>query len=1146
MTGFDITTRPQYKQPHPAVAALPNGGFIAVWQSEYQDGMDTGIYAQRYDGSGNPIGTEFLINVTTKDNQDTPAVATYPDGSFVVTWQSRNFGGTEYDIFARRYDAAGNALSGEFLVNTAQANFQQNAAIATLSNGNFVITWDSRQQEDDEQSLSVFARVFAADGTPVSRAFPVNTFTDGNQAKPAVTALQNGDFLISWHSNAQDGSEYGVYAQTYNASGAAVGNEFRINSYTSGSQNRPAIAALKDGGFVATWASYGQDGDNYGIVARRFSADGTAIGNEFVVNAGTVGEQNTPQIAALATGGFVITWRSRPNFTDDYTVFARQFDVNGAPVNQDLQVNTFPSSDRGRAAITGLASGGYAIVWHSADPTHTSFRTYERRYDASGNALNQPVQVNTYVSSTSRITSIPPAGTSLTIVIAASDTDAVTAAGATYRATGTNDQEIINRAIAEVNAAGSGTVVLLPGVFTTSDNIRLRSNVTLRGSGWRTIIRLTDQATLSDAGIIRSQGPGLLSSNVEIYNAHIADLQIDGNRERQSVKSNKYGVYGVYDSSSFENLYIRNTSSYGFDPHENSANGTPTTNLTIRNNIVENSGLDGITLDKVIDSVVENNLTFNNDRHGINLVTDSENTRVSNNVSIDNGGNGVTIQLGSRNLFIQSNQIALNSTNGIYSFEEGGNDIEGNVIQRNGRYGVAVLSSSGNTIANNWIFDNSQSRNEAYSEVELYSDNLTYSTYNTLQNNFVRSSLVNRARYSIRERSLGDNNNTITGNATYGSARGQTRITGADSVFAPQRVRTISGNWRNNLLKGTNAANVMLGKSGIDRVIGFAGQDILMGGSGNDTLMGGLGNDSLWGEAGNDTITAGPGSDYVSGDAGDDRINGETGNDTLIGGLGQDIMRGDVGNDSLYGGEQNDSMSGQDGDDYLWGESGDDVLAGDAGKDYLNGGTGSDRLNGGTENDVLDGDAGIDRLNGGEGDDFLKGGTENDTLAGESGNDYLDGGKDNDVLDGGAGDDLLEGGDGNDTLDGSAGNDILRGGNGADALTGSLGADVLVGGAENDVLALGVDGDRDTVLYARGDGSDVVRQFNLGFDRLAITEIEQVDVVVSGASTQLRLANAGGFGSGALLMSLEGVTGLSAANIAGSLAATNTATYAFA
>ena len=41
--------------------------------------------------------------------------------------------------------------------------------------------------------------------------------------------------------------------------------EFQVNTYITGDQYVPRIAATKDGGFVVTWRSYGQDGDNWGI-----------------------------------------------------------------------------------------------------------------------------------------------------------------------------------------------------------------------------------------------------------------------------------------------------------------------------------------------------------------------------------------------------------------------------------------------------------------------------------------------------------------------------------------------------------------------------------------------------------------------------------------------------------------------------------------------------------------------------------------------------------------------------------------------------------------------------------------------------------------------------------------------------------------
>jgi parallel beta-helix repeat protein len=1147
MADFTISTRPQTKQPNASVAALPGGGFIVVWQAEYQDGMDWGVFGQRFDANGAAVGAEFPVNITTKDTQDTPSVAVAADGSFVVAWHSRDFGGTEYDIVARRFDAAGTPLSGEIAVNQEVANWQKNAAIATLPNGNFVIAWESQQQdvEAEGRSYGVFARQFSASGSPVGDEFQVNTFINGNQGKPAITALNSGGFVITWQSFSQDASEYGVYGQVYNAFGVASGSEFRLNAYTETSQNRPAIASLSDGGFVATWTSYGQDGDNYGIIAKRFSGSGTPVGDEFVVNTQTAGEQIVPQIAELTSGGFVVTWRSQSTFGSDYGVFARRYDASGQPLGDEVQVNTFLTQDKGKAAVTELANGGYAIVWHSADPSRTSYRTYERRYDANGNPLGDPAQVNTSVPQVSKITPVEPSGVEQTIVIAASDSDPVSAAQATYRATGTNDQALINKAIADINAAGKGTVVLLPGVFNISDNILLRSNVTLKGSGWRTKIRLADQATLSNAGMIRTQGPTTKSSDVEIYNARVADVQVDGNKERQASKKNKYGIYGIYANSSLENIYVRNTSSYGFDPHENSLNGTPTSNLIIRNNIVDGAGLDGFTLDKVVDSIVEDNLSVNNARHGFNVVTESSNTIIRNNVAIKNGSNGITVQSSSGNLSILNNYIGLNQNNGIYVVGEGGNRIEGNLIERNGRYGIALLSSSGNQILKNSVFNNSQSKNAGYTEIELFDDGIDYSTYNTVSGNVIQSSLAVRASYSVRERSPGDNYNTITNNIATGAFRKPYLIKGKNSVLVPAVTPSMGGTQFKDTLRGTRVSNRMVGRQGNDTLLGAAGNDLMMGGFGNDRLFAGLGNDVLWGELGNDYLRGSSGNDQINGDRGNDKMFGDLGNDVMAGGSGNDYMQAGLGNDYLYGGLQNDQLYGRGGNDYLAGEAGDDGLSGESGNDYLDGGLGNDQLKGGDGKDVLDGGAGIDVLNGGLGDDFLKGGTEGDRLFGEEGNDYLDGGTGNDALNGGVGDDLLEGEDGNDTLDGGEGNDILRGNAGADSLLGNAGSDTLVGGADNDTLALGADASQDFVIYALGDGSDIVQQFQLNQDQFAITGISQVDVVTSGSTTRFQASSASGFGTGQVLMTFQGVTGFSAGNIAASLTPTNTATFVF-
>jgi parallel beta-helix repeat protein len=1157
MTGFQFNTRTEYKQPIPAVSSLLNGGFVAIWQSEYQDGMDWGIYGQRYDADGNPIGAEFRVNTTTQDSQDHPEVTSLADGSFVVVWQSRDFGGTEYDIFAQRFDSNGVPIGTEFLVNTLTANWQENAKITGLSDGGFVVTWNSRQQDTEDpdgQTNGIFARRYNASGSPVGSEFQINTSAAQSQGAPAIASLQNGGFVVTWHALGQDGDEFGIYGQRYNASGTPSGSEFQINSYTTSSQNTPSVATLTDGSFIVTWNSYGQDGSGYGIVARRYDATGVALGGEFLVNNSTTATQKNPSVTALSDGGFAITWRSQSQFSGDYGVFSRRYDAAGNALGNEAQVSSFTSQDQARAAVTGLASGGMAIVWHSLNPTGTDYRTYGQRFDATGNQTGSTFQVNTYVHQKPTITPTTPPGDDITIVVAASNSDPTAAAQANYQATGINDQSVINAAIAQVNAAGKGTVLLLPGVYNISSNVLVRNNVTLKGSGWNTKLRLTDETDLTLSGIIRSQGDSNKSSDIDVFNVKISDLQIDGNRARQTRKNEKYGVYGAYTDSVFENLYVRNTPSYGFDPHENSRNGAPTKNLIIRNNIVENSGLDGITLDKVIDSVVENNLSINNFRHGFNFVTESENSRLANNISVGNGGNGITLQTGSRKLEITGNEVVSNQGNGIYLPEEGLNNIQGNKILSSGKYGIGIRQSSGNTIANNLVMDSSQIQHDRYSEIELYDDSISYSRFNTVRDNIVRAGLSNRSRYSIREKAIGDDYNVITNNYGVGSVRGTTFLRGPNTTFSNSTINPIAGTASNDTRLGTAAPDLITGLEGNDTLRGDASNDILSGGLGTDSLFGEAGNDVLWGDGGGDTLNGNAGEDYLNGDGGNDTLNGDEDNDILEGHSGNDTLNGGSGSDSLYGRTDSDLLNGGIGNDRLWGDTGVDQLNGNAGKDYLNGGSGNDSLNGGEEADVLDGDINDDTLEGGAGDDFLKGGTGNDQLLGQAGNDYLDGGAGNDTIDGGDEADVMEGDDGNDTLTGGNGNDILEGnagtdslngGSGIDTLTGGAGLDTFVGGVGNDLLLLGGDNNRDTIAYASGDGTDTVRGFKRGEDQFGITGITQVDVVTVGANTEFRVADAQ-FGTGNLLMTFQGTTGFSANTIASSLSPTNTATYRFA
>ena len=109
------------------VTALADGGHLVVWSTLDLDPEfpSMAVFAQRYDASGQKVGGEFQVNTTTGwGNNLRPSVAGFSDGGFVVTWEvySEDPASPGFDIFGQRFDASGNPVGGEFLVNQSTEN----------------------------------------------------------------------------------------------------------------------------------------------------------------------------------------------------------------------------------------------------------------------------------------------------------------------------------------------------------------------------------------------------------------------------------------------------------------------------------------------------------------------------------------------------------------------------------------------------------------------------------------------------------------------------------------------------------------------------------------------------------------------------------------------------------------------------------------------------------------------------------------------------------------------------------------------------------------------------------------------------------------------------------------------------------------
>ncbi len=308
----DINTYRPSRQSNPRIAQNKSGDYVITWESAGQDGSGYGIYAQRFNASGNPQGPEFRVNTTTENDQSRPSVAIDDNGNFVVAWQSFGQDGSDYGIYAQRFNASGSPQGSEFQVNTTTEGGQLAPAIAMQPNGDFIITWDGL---NGATSYDIFARRFSASGAPLSGEILVNTYTAGTQSAPAIATDEFGNFVITWTSDGQDGSDYGVYARRFRPNGTPLSNEFQVNTFTEDDQEYPAIAMQPGGDFVITWESSGQDGDGEGVYAQRFELTSTVVFKDPSIQVGEDGgrarivlaRQNelhlTTQVRLDVTGG---------------------------------------------------------------------------------------------------------------------------------------------------------------------------------------------------------------------------------------------------------------------------------------------------------------------------------------------------------------------------------------------------------------------------------------------------------------------------------------------------------------------------------------------------------------------------------------------------------------------------------------------------------------------------------------------------------------------------------------------------------------------------------------------------------------------------------------------------------------------------
>jgi len=211
---FTVNTTTDGFQTGPDVAAAPDGVFAVVWQDEVQDGDGWGLYARWFDATGEALTGEVQVNRLTAGDQLHPQIDSDGQGNFVIAWLDLTFG-----VRARRFDGVGMALGDELAV-TPPGPGPADQSVSANAAGSFVVTW----LRPDLSNRVVEARRYGADGLPLGKPFTVSTFPqflwlDGTE----VELLDDLSFVVAW----SDGEE--VSARLYDSNGSPAGAEFQVS-----------------------------------------------------------------------------------------------------------------------------------------------------------------------------------------------------------------------------------------------------------------------------------------------------------------------------------------------------------------------------------------------------------------------------------------------------------------------------------------------------------------------------------------------------------------------------------------------------------------------------------------------------------------------------------------------------------------------------------------------------------------------------------------------------------------------------------------------------------------------------------------------------------------------------------------------------
>ncbi len=353
-----------------AVAMHEDGRFLTAWCVYFS--VDCSVAAFERDGT--PAGYHYLDGFGLWSQR--PFVLTALGNGYLLAREGEDLVSAERRIVAQVLGETGTPAAAPFVV-TSSADVNPESPRVGVGSSYLVVVWsDTSSEGTDTSGRSIQARYFDGDGYPFGDRFQVNTSTLGDQVLPDVVVTPEDELVVVWQSASSadsDSSGKSIQAQQFLAGGPPYGPDSQVNSHTPLDQSQPRIALNLDGSFVVTWtsaSSSGDDSDSTSIQARHFLDYLTPTGPDFQVNTYTTGSQERPAVGIRDDGRFVVAWESYGSPGDDQSATSIQrseLEADLTPLGEQSQVNTTTDLTQYDEDVAMNGQGDFVVVWGNSN-----------------------------------------------------------------------------------------------------------------------------------------------------------------------------------------------------------------------------------------------------------------------------------------------------------------------------------------------------------------------------------------------------------------------------------------------------------------------------------------------------------------------------------------------------------------------------------------------------------------------------------------------------------------------------------------------------------------------------------------------------------------------------------------------------------